>query len=563
MIGAIVGDIIGSPYRYANAEDKYFDIGKSVRSWVRGREMTFHPETTANGIFMYAVSRWLTSDQQRRTSTLIEQLQDTISRYPTAELAYFIDKWVESGSHKAFRHDTPVAMIATIPAARSAQTLPEAISISRQVAESFSTDQKTIEGSMALGQAIWMAAHGRSKEDICFAMENDFGLTPNADKMDIQARLQGAKPEPIIINGEDTGEYYLRETGKRSNDTDVLLNAALHSFIKGEDFEDITRRAVALGGHSETVTCIAGALAEAFHGKVPEKLKGLCLTYCPAEIRAQISSYEAICLNKSQQARAVVRKPDNSFNVIRMPDSSRIFCVPSYRKDIIDAVKARFGEDARIIKPTDAQALLKQIIDSRPGGTYLVDAFPDVRTLYFQDGQIQSSVNIKGEHLPSAEARRESRQDFYQIADFAQKVKVQLQTRAGYHGEGCIHFENAYFPIVGHDKVEVWKGDLFAGSIGIDPVSGMLKLNHGGDFGPMEWFGERTDSVFNSVNIESVKQALGHYCLDEGRGIYDSNKPLNIEIANNDVAKSKDVKLQQAMETQSQAQSASKSVKIK
>ena len=37
MLGAIVGDIIGSPYRYANAEDKYFDIGKSVRSWVRGR----------------------------------------------------------------------------------------------------------------------------------------------------------------------------------------------------------------------------------------------------------------------------------------------------------------------------------------------------------------------------------------------------------------------------------------------------------------------------------------------------------------------------------------------
>lgn len=561
MLGAIVGDIIGSPYRYANAEDKYFDIGKSVRSWVRGREMTFHPEITANVIFMYAVSRWLTSDRQRRTSSLIRQLQDTISRYTTPELAYFIDKWVDSDKFQSLRHDTPAAMVAAIPAARSAQTLPEAISIARQVAEVFSTDPKAIEGSMALGQAIWMAAHGRSKEDISFAMENDFGLTPNADKMELHSRLLGAKLEPIIINGEETGEYYLRETGKRSNDTDALLNAALHSFIKGEDFEDTARRAVALGGHSDTVTCIAGALAEAFHGKVPEKLKGLCTTYCPAEIRSQIISYEAICLNKSQQARTTVRKPDNSFNVIRMPDQGRIFSVPSYRKDIIDAVKARFGEDVRIMKPTEAQALLKEVIDSRPGGTYLVDAFPDVRTLYFQDGQIQGSVSIKGEHMPSADARRESRQDFCQIADFAEKVRTQLQAKAGYHGDGCIHFENAYFPIVGHDKVEVWKGDLFAGSIGIDPSSGLLKLNHGGDFGPMEWFGERTDSVFNSVTIESVKQALSQYCLDEGRGIYDSNRPLNVEVANNDVAKSNDTKLQQAIESQSQTQS--KSVKVK
>jgi hypothetical protein len=244
-----------------------------------------------------------------------------------------------------------------------------------------------------------------------------------------------------------------------------------------------------------------------------------------------------------------------------MPDQGRIFSVPSYRKDIIDAVKARFGEDVRIMKPTEAQALLKEMIDSRPGGTYLVDAFPDVRTLYFQDGQIQGSVSVKGEHMPSVEARRESRQDFCQIADFAEKVRTQLQAKVGYNGDGCIHFENAYFPIVGHDKVEVWKGDLFAGSIGIDPSSGLLKLNHGGDFGPMEWFGERTDSVFNSVTIESVKQALSQYCLDEGRGIYDSNRPLNVEVANNDVAKSNDTKLQQAIESQSQTQS--KSVKVK
>jgi hypothetical protein len=105
--------------------------------------------------------------------------------------------------------------------------------------------------------------------------------------------------------------------------------------------------------------------------------------------------------------------------------------------------------------------------------------------------------------------------------------------------------------------VEVWKGDLFAGSVGIDPSSGLLKLSHGGDFGPMEWFGERTDSVFNSLNMDSIKQSLGNYCLDEGRGIYDANRPLNKEVANEDVARSKDANLQAAVEAQTQKASVS------
>ncbi len=560
MLGALTGDIIGSPYMYSNADDKYFEIGKGVRAWHNGREVTCHPKTTDKGMLMYAVSRWLTSDEQRRSSRLIAQLQDTVRSHPNILFSPFVSRWAESENPRASGHDIPAAMICVIPAAEAASTLPEAIALSRQVAEVLSSNEKALNGAMALGQAIWMASHGRSKEDIAFAMENDFHLTPNADRMEIEARLMGAELEPIIINGEETGEFYLKDTGKRSNETETLLNAALHAFLKGEDFEDTVRRSVALGGQSESVCAMAGALSESFYGAVPEKLKGLCSTYIPSEIRSQISSFEAICLNRSQNVRSVAKRPDNSFNVIRMPDESKIFVVPSYRKDIIDVIKGRFGDDAVIVKPSAAQEMLKTMIDSRPGGTYLVDRFPDVRTLYVQDGQICGAVGLKGDHLPPLEARKASRQAFLMISDHAAKIRDQLQARTGYSGEGCIHFENAYFPIVSYDKVEVWKGDLFAGSVGIDPASGLLKLNHGGDFGPMEWFGERTDSVFNSVNVDSVKQALGHYCLDEGRGVYDSNRPLNVEVANQDVARSKDTRLHEAV---SESKSAKQTASIK
>ena len=52
MLGALTGDVIGSPYMYSNADDKYFEIGKGVRAWHNGREVTCHPKPTDQGMLM-------------------------------------------------------------------------------------------------------------------------------------------------------------------------------------------------------------------------------------------------------------------------------------------------------------------------------------------------------------------------------------------------------------------------------------------------------------------------------------------------------------------------------
>jgi hypothetical protein len=136
-------------------------------------------------------------------------------------------------------------------------------------------------------------------------------------------------------------------------------------------------------------------------------------------------------------------------------------------------------------------------------------------------------------------------------------VKERLQQACGYFGEGSIHFANAYFPRIYTERVEIWKGDVFAGSVGIDPSHGLLKINQGGDFGPMEWYGNRTESVFNSVSMESIKESISRFCLDEGIGIFDKNRTSNIEVASNDVVKSKDPVLNEALSASQQTKQAS------
>jgi hypothetical protein len=75
----------------------------------------------------------------------------------------------------------------------------------------------------------------------------------------------------------------------------------------------------------------------------------------------------------------------------------------------------------------------------------------------------------------------------------------------------------------------------------------------------MEWFGERTESVFRSGSFDSIKQAIGEFCLDEGVGVGGNDRRLNIEVANEDVANSNDQKL---IDNLSQGQAPRKSMKI-
>ena len=89
----------------------------------------------------------------------------------------------------------------------------------------------------------------------------------------------GAIKEPIIVNGEDTGECYFRETGKVDNSSQTTITAALQAFLAGDSFEDVVRRSVALGGDSDTIASMAGAVAAPFYGGVPEKISGLCDVY--------------------------------------------------------------------------------------------------------------------------------------------------------------------------------------------------------------------------------------------------------------------------------------------
>ena len=551
MLGAVAGDIIGSPYEWNNTQDRYFELCRGTRGWFRGREVTYHPKFTDDTVMTLAVARWLMNDPDRNASSLIRIMQSMGREYIDSGFAPMFKRWILSDDPRPNNSYGNGAAMRVSPVAMVAESLPEAIALARLTAEVSHAHPEGIKGAEAMAQAVWMARHGRSKEDIRFAMTNDFGYDLTMPENEMVSLLAGCIKEPIIVNGEETGGFYFRETGKIDSSCQNTVPAAIRAFLSGDSFEDTVRRAVAYGGDSDTIASMAGAIAAPFYGGVPEKISVMCNVYLNAELRSLMQSFESICLERrSSHPIKAEHKRDDSFKIIKS-GTEKIYVAPSYRKDLINALKERFGEDVRIIKPSEMPEVIKELSRQENDGTYLENPLPDVRTIYYQDGEFRTSATMTGDNLPSREARAESRKDFLEIHDYAVQIKEKLQQACGYTGEGSIHFANAYFPRIYTERVEIWKGDVFAGSVGIDPSHGLLKINQGGDFGPMEWYGNRTESVFNSVSIESIKESIGRFCLDEGIGIFDKNRTSNIRTANNDVAHSKDSRLLDIVNSQS------------
>ena len=382
MLGAIAGDIIGSPYEWNNTNDRFFELCRGTRGWFKGHEVTYHPKFTDDTVMTLAVARWLMSVNDRNASRLIAIMQSMGREYINRGFAPMFKRWLQSDDPRPNNSYGNGAAMRVSPVAMTAQSLPESIALARMTAEVSHSHPEGIKGAEAMAQAIWMANHGRSKDDIRFAMEHDFGYDLTMPEEEMRSLLAGCIKEPVIVNGEDTGQFYFRETGKIDSSCQNTVPAAVRAFLEGDGFEDTVRRAIAYGGDSDTIASMAGAIAAPFYGGVPEKITGMCNVYLDSQLRSLMESFENnFLLKKSASKIKVEHKQDNSFKIIRAGDK-RIYVVPSYRKELVEALKGRFGEDINIIKPSEMSEVLKELSAQDKDGTYLENPRPDVRTIY-------------------------------------------------------------------------------------------------------------------------------------------------------------------------------------
>ena len=244
MYGAILGDMIGSPYEFdRSGKTKEFPLFIPSSRYTDDSAMTV---TVAEAL----LDTLGTKDREERKKALVLSMQKWGRRYPDAGYGGKFYHWLYAKDPQPYNSWGNGSAMRVSSAGWLYDTLEETLEAASDTAAVTHSHPEGIKGAQAAAFVIWAARNGWSKAEIRRRVENEFyPLKQTCDEIRPGYRFdvscQGTVPQAIT------------------------------AFLEGEGFEDVIRTAVSLGGDCDTLTCIAGGMAEAMYG-VPEDLKAEC-----------------------------------------------------------------------------------------------------------------------------------------------------------------------------------------------------------------------------------------------------------------------------------------------
>ena len=252
MLGAIYGDIVGSVYEFNNVKTKDFDLFCEKSTFTDDTVMTlavasallFFDKTTAE-IPVYSADCGCIQGGAEKKDTeyfkriLVSKLHKLGEKYPRAGYGANFRCWLEEKDSKPYGSYGNGSAMRVSPVAWYAGSLGEAIDFAKASAEVTHDHPEGIKGAVVTAGATYLARTGAAMEEIRAFVENYYKLGFTLDEI---------RPT-----------YSFNET---CQDT---VPQAMQAFFESESFEDAIRNAISIGGDSDTLAAITGAVAEAYY----------------------------------------------------------------------------------------------------------------------------------------------------------------------------------------------------------------------------------------------------------------------------------------------------------
>jgi ADP-ribosylglycohydrolase len=243
LIGALAGDIIGSVYEFHNIKTTDFPLFIDRSRYTDDTVMTL---AIANKIL--------------KESPYERELQHFGRQYPKSGFGTYFKGWIFSDNPKPYNSYGNGAAMRVSPIAYAFNDINEVLSEAKRSAEITHNHPEGIKGAQAIAAAVFMARKGSSKDEIKGYVSQNFNYDLKRSIKDIRANYhfdetcQGSVPESII------------------------------AFLESQNFENAIRIAVSIGGDSDTVASITGAISEAFYKDVPEEIKKTVIKLLPDDL---------------------------------------------------------------------------------------------------------------------------------------------------------------------------------------------------------------------------------------------------------------------------------------
>ena len=261
MYGAILGDIIGSPYEFDRGrKSKDFPLFSPNSTFTDDSVMTL---AVADAFLSIAPN---TDDAEIRRR-LIQSMQTYGQAFPHAGYGGMFRRWLKDPNPQPYGSYGNGSAMRVSSVGWLFDNLETVRHMARLSAEVTHNHPEGIKGAEATASAIYLARTGRTKAEIKAYIEANFNydLSRSCDE--------------------------IRPTYRHVESCQETVPEAITAFLEGNSFEDVIRTAVSLGGDCDTLTCIAGSMAEGFYG-IPEELKQQCRERLPEDLRKVLRRFE-------------------------------------------------------------------------------------------------------------------------------------------------------------------------------------------------------------------------------------------------------------------------------
>jgi ADP-ribosylglycohydrolase len=251
MLGAIVGDVIGSVHEAAGTKTKDFPL------------FTPRSRFTDDTVLTVAVADALLNGRE-----YAEVFHEYYHAYPRSGFGGGFIAWARTSPLEPYNSYGNGSAMRVSPVAYARDTLDDVVAEAKRSAEATHNHPEGIKGAQAVAAAVFLARTGSSKDAIREHVTRAFGYDLDRDLDELRktytfdVTCQGSVPESIV------------------------------AFLASEDFEDAVRNAISLGGDADTMACMAGAIAEPFYGGVPPALAEEALARLPEPMRELLQAFQ-------------------------------------------------------------------------------------------------------------------------------------------------------------------------------------------------------------------------------------------------------------------------------
>lgn len=259
MFGAIIGDIIGSTYELHNVKSETFDLFPE--------NSTFTDDTVLSVAVAEKILNEHLSKLSSRESYALWYKQ-YYKRYPNAGFGQMFSQWARAEELHVQRSYGNGAAMRVTALGLSCESIKE---LKQEVKESCyytHNHPEAIKGAKAVATAVFLAKKQCDKDEIKRYMEKKFHY-----------KLKSLNE--------------IRETYVFDSRASYSVPPAIEAFLEAKSYEETIRKAISIGGDSDTIACMAGGIAQAYYRKIPEEIYNRAMRVLDMDLKTVAGEFES------------------------------------------------------------------------------------------------------------------------------------------------------------------------------------------------------------------------------------------------------------------------------